>query len=84
MEINPTPVSKKPRNLPRVWRRFWHIKSYGGFFIGKKRLVKTGLFTAENLDQGASFRVMPWTRVRTVDLVRDELPGGKSSYEPHS
>lgn len=78
-----TILPKKPRELPRVWKKFWHVEQYDDFFIGKKTYIKTGVVTAEvnvaGLREGARIWVMPWTKVRTAELVRDVRPGGKSS-----
>ncbi len=80
--LNPDPVkSKRPRALPRVWKRFYQLER-GETFTSpnpiNRLLSKRGFFTAEDTE-GAWVHYLPWTRVRTTTLVRDVLPGGKSS-----
>lgn len=83
METTPP---KKPRELPRVWKKFWHLAEFEFFDRGgETKFAKTGLFTAEYeacAGAGGGPRtqwLLPWTRVRTMRLVRDARPGGKSS-----
>ena len=76
----PTPApTKKPRALPRVWRRYATLSYNDGFFIGRNRYVVTGFFHAESSSTGKTIRIWPWTRVQTEVLVRDARSGGKSS-----
>lgn len=81
-----TTLPKKTRELPRVWKKFWHLAEFEFFDRGgKTEFAKTGLFTAEFeacAGAGGGPRtewLFPWTRVRTLKLVRDARPGGKSS-----
>lgn len=69
-------VSKKPRALPCVWMRFWHLAWEEVFFIGRKEFVRTGLFTARpftKLESPLRY-IAPWTRVKTTRLVRAAKP----------
>lgn len=77
----PTPApTKKPRALPRVWRRYASLTYGEGFFIGRTRYIATGYFHATTVvGPSKVVRVWPWTRVQTDTLVRDVRAGGKSS-----
>lgn len=69
---SPPTVSKKPRALPCVWMRFWHLDNESYFFLGKTRMIKIGLFSARKYGSVEHKLVAPWTRVKTTRLVRRE------------
>lgn len=60
---------KKPRALPRIWKRFFVLKRLERFTIGSKTYFKAGPFIAQALDGPAARFVAPWTRVRTTERV---------------
>lgn len=79
------------RELPRVWKRFWSMNfaerfTVPGARIPGLRLELCRIFQKENWfsavtsfgDRERIF-VAPWTKVRTLEFVRDAIPGGKSS-----
>jgi hypothetical protein len=76
-----TSATKKPRALPRRWQRFHTLKRNDGFTIGKNTYAKTGVFSARRVALLTSERitVWPWTRVQTLQLVRNAQPGGTFS-----
>lgn len=82
--MNTTPENttpKKPRALPRQWKRFIHLEIGDHFFIGRCRYIKRGFFSAlaPAIPTARRITVPPWRKVQTDVLVRDALPGGKSS-----
>lgn len=74
--------------MPRVWKKFWHLREFDMFDLGgKTQYSKTSTFTAEYVacpGAGGGERtrwLWPWTKVRTTEFVRDALPGGKTSMD---
>jgi len=82
-----TPAPKKLRQLPKVWKPFRQIKLGEIFQFGGVSYRKDGCFFASNPRVTSCEDVpfpklfWPWTKVRSSTLVRDALPGGKSSAD---
>src|SRR5688572_2181163 len=73
---------KRSPALPRVWKSLWHVPCGNTFYSpagnGKILCRKTTIISG-SADNGHIHLLLPWTRVRTAELLRDAKHGGKRS-----
>jgi len=77
-------AAQPEKSLPHVWVRFWSLKVDERFFAPGTDLIciKMTPLSFRPASGLTEMLILPWRRVRTTVLVRDVLPGGKSSPCP--